>query len=394
VSTQPPDPIAEARQVVERFIRGDFGPGFITDTYNLPWQSAFDQFYKAATTATSTSALSGVIQTAFGKTAQQLINDPNFKTLAQNISDTIVAIFIHPDAHSLPVADLARIARLLTLITRVASADSSLDDPGSIKSALTATLLLPTAIFPLRDDLPQPVGVGDLLVVKQQLKRYELGDIANIENILRGESRKKVTAHSLTTDTTVSTTTSKTTETENVLEVAERFELKNEVDNTIKEDLSTNAGVNVSAKYGAVEINANANVAYGLSKEESTKAATDHAKDVTSRAATKVTQTIQRTEMTRTIEKLLEREEHSFNDTQPGATNVSGVYQWLNKVYEAQVFNYGSRLLFDLTIPEPAAFILDALKDAGSTGHAQGAGAVRADHHPAGVGHDATSTAR
>lgn len=161
-------------------------------------------------------------------------------------------------------------------------------------------------------------------------------------------------------DTTVVTETTKATEKTTSLDVTERFELKTEAENVVKEDLAVNAGVNVSAKYGTVEINANANVAYSLSKEQSTKAATDHAKDVTSRAATKVTETFRRQETTRTIEKFKEREAHSF-DNVAGNANVSGVYQWLNKVYEAQIFNYGKRLMFDLMVPEPAAFILDAL---------------------------------
>ena len=38
-----------------------------------------------------------------------------------------------------------------------------------------------------------------------------------------------------------------------------------------------------------------------------------------------------------------------------------GQYQWVDKVYEAQVFNYGKRLLFDIMLPEPAAFLLYAL---------------------------------
>ncbi len=50
--------------------------------------------------------------------------------------------------------------------------------------------------------------------------------------------------------------------------------------------------MSVSAKYGAVEINANADAAYGLSKTQSAKSATDHAKDVTTRAATKVTERV------------------------------------------------------------------------------------------------------
>jgi hypothetical protein len=40
---------------------------------------------------------------------------------------------------------------------------------------------------------------------------------------------------------------------------------------------------------------------------------------------------------------------------------VSRVYLWQTKVYEAQTFNYGKRLLFDLMVPEPAAFVADAV---------------------------------
>jgi hypothetical protein len=227
VTLAAPDPVAKARQIVEAYVRGDYGPGFITDTYVLPFHDAFDQLYAAAKTATKRSAVATAIKSAFGKTAANLVADATYTTLVRNVHDTIVAVFIHPAAHSLPIADLARIARLMNLVARVAADDASLDDPGEIQSALTATLLLPPSVFPLRDDLPQPVGVGDLLVVKQQLKRYEPGDVANIENILRGESRKKLTKHILTTDTTVTTTTSKTTETTNSLDVTERFELKN-----------------------------------------------------------------------------------------------------------------------------------------------------------------------
>lgn len=356
-----PDPVAAARNIVEQFVNGAYGDGFITDTLNLPWQSGFDELYSAALTATKGAALEAVIQSGFGMGSAALVSDANFKTLMQSVSDSIVAAVIHPAVHSLPVADLARIARLGNLITRVAAKDAALDTAGAIQSALDATLLLPTAIFPLRDDLPQPVGVGDLLVVKQQLKRFEAGDIADIENILRGEKRDKRVIHTLTTDTTTTTDTSKSTTTENELDVTERFDLKTESENVVKEDLAVNAGLNVSAKYGAVEVNANANVAYNLSKEQSSKVATEHAKDVTSRAATKVTETVRRIVTTRTIDRLKDREDHVFDNTGAGKENVSGVYQWINKIYEAQVFNYGKRLLFDLTIPEPAALILDAI---------------------------------
>jgi len=359
--TSKPDPVAAARAIVEQFVAGGLGPGFLAAGPIIPWQKAFEQLYAAAQQATSAAELETAIEAAFGKTSADLVADPDFKSLMQNVRDTIVAAIIDPDAHSLPLPDLALLARLGSLIASVAAADPSLDTKDAIQKALTATLLLPMAIFPLRKDLPQPVGVGDLLVVKQQLKRYEAGGIADIENILRGEKRDKTLTHTLTTDTTVTTETTKSTETTTSLDVTERFDLKTESENVVKEDIAANAGLNVSAKYGGVEINANANVAYSLSKEQSSKVATEHAKDVTSRAATKVTETMRRLITTRTIDKVRDREQHEFDNTGSGKQNVSGVYQWINQVYEAQVFNYGSRLLFDLIVPEPAAFVVDAI---------------------------------
>lgn len=154
-----------AKRIVEQFLKGDFGPGFITDTYGVPQQEAFDHLQAAAATAKSRAELAAAIQADFGKTAQELLADPSFKTLFRDVRDSIVAVFIDLTARSLPIADLARLARLMDLITRVAADDASLEQPGAIQGALSETLLLPTAVFPLRRGLPQPVGVGDLLVV-------------------------------------------------------------------------------------------------------------------------------------------------------------------------------------------------------------------------------------
>lgn len=231
-------PIEVARRIAGQFVDGAFGPGFIAATATVPYQAAFEQFAAAAASAKNIQDLAKAVQAAFGKSPEDLAADPGFTSLYRNVRDTIVAVIILPSARSLALADLARLARLMALIVRAAAGDASFGQAGAIQRALSATLLLPAAVFPLRTDLPQPVGVGDLLVVKQQLKRYEPGDVANIENILRGEKRDKVNTHDLTTDTTTITETSKTTETTTSLDVTERFELKTEVANVINEDLS------------------------------------------------------------------------------------------------------------------------------------------------------------
>ena len=57
---------------------------------------------------------------------------------------------------------------------------------------------------------------------------------------------------------------------------------------------------------------------------------------------------------------MTEREDKAEHliDNVAGAGPRFGVYQWLDKVYQAQIFNYGNRLLYDLIVPEPAALFL------------------------------------
>jgi len=143
--------------------------------------------------------------------------------------------------------------------------------------------------------------------------------------------------------------------------VDRHFDLKREVDTSIKEDLSVKAGLSISAKYGTVvEVHSNLDVVFEQTKEQTTKQASDFSKDVTTRAAEKVTQRTLQSQTTHTVDSFQTTDEHGFDNTQ-GTGNVIGIYQWLNKVYEAQVFSYGKRTMFDVMVPEPAAFLIDAV---------------------------------
>jgi len=58
----------------------------------------------------------------------------------------------------------------------------------------------------------KPIGVGDLLVVKQHIVGYEPSEVAYIENVLKGETHSRQVRRAETTETSV------TTERENVSE--------------------------------------------------------------------------------------------------------------------------------------------------------------------------------
>lgn len=206
-------------------------------------------------------------------------------------------------------------------------------------------------------------GVADLLIVKQQLIGYEGTDIAHIENILKGEKKEREHTRRRETEEFTLSETESTTSEERELESTNRFEMSRETSETIKEDASLKAGLKVSGKYGPfVEFSASVEGSYSHSKEEATKTAAKFSQDVTQRSANKVTERVLERNTLRVTNEVIEKNNHTLDNVN-GAGHISGVYQWVNKVYQAQMFNYGIRLFYDFMVPEPGAFLIAALQN-------------------------------
>ena len=203
--------------------------------------------------------------------------------------------------------------------------------------------------------LVRPAGVADLLVVKQQIKRYEAAEIAHVENVLAKEKKSRAHRRLERSEETFSTETETTRTQETELETADRFELNRETSRTVENDMKHGFGLSLSGKYGpTVEFTANATAEQSSHVEETNKNSSRYAKDVMSRSLERLTERIRETR-TRTVVR--ETEETNLHDfTNESGQHVSGIYQFLDKVYEAQVFNYGIREMFDFMIPEPASF--------------------------------------
>jgi len=229
-------------------------------------------------------------------------------------------------------------------------------------------LSIPPQTFLLDDRVPHshgdvaPAGVADLLVVKQQLVRYEGTDVAHIENVLKGERKEREHTRRRETEELTFLETEITTSEERELESTNRFEMSRETSETIKEDASLKAGLKLTGKYGpVVEFSASAEGAVSRSKEESTKAAAKFSQDVTERSANKVTERVLERSSLRVTNEVIEKNSHVL-DNVAGAGHISGVYQWVNKVYQAQMYNYGIRMMYDFMVPEPAAFLIDTFQ--------------------------------
>lgn len=201
----------------------------------------------------------------------------------------------------------------------------------------------------------KPLGIGDLKVVKQKLKKYTAGEIAHIENVLRGEYKDRKHRVLDRTEEIFTIATEENEETTKDTQTTERFELKKESERTIQEEMNVSAGVTVSGSYGMVTFGAHGEFAYSTSSQESNKNASNFAREVVDRSVTKIQK---KTRQERTTKKLHEVEEINTHgiDNKDKPDHAIGIYRWVDKFYEAQIFNYGKRLMFEFIIPEPAAF--------------------------------------
>jgi hypothetical protein len=250
-------------------------------------------------------------------------------------------------------------------LTEIAENFSFIGDEGDLRRYFSAT----PAIHPIVAKLfwykipfnsIQPIGIGDLKVVKQWLTGYKVGEISHIHNIMKGEVKERNHRHLEKTEEIFSLSSENSSDTQRENQTTERFEVKKEAERVIKTDLNVGAHADFTYKneaYGIVT-NVGGNFAYSNSNQDTQKSASNYARDVMDKA---VTQIQSRTTQNRSITKIFETEEtnkHTFDNKQ-GTSHTSGIYRWLDKKYKAQLYNYGKRLMFEFIIPEPAAFYVE-----------------------------------
>lgn len=200
------------------------------------------------------------------------------------------------------------------------------------------------------------VGVAELLVVKQQIKRYEAGEIAHIENVLKGEAKIRTHRQLNRTEEVLSTLKEQEHEKETELQTTERFELNHETSVTQKADEKTGFGLSLSGKYGpTVEFDSKLDISDQTTEENALKSSVKYAKDVVERSKERIVERVREERRLTILQEVEEVNEHRL--TNESDEHIVGIYQFVDKVYESQVFNYGLRQMFDFMIPEPASYL-------------------------------------
>jgi len=200
------------------------------------------------------------------------------------------------------------------------------------------------------------LGVADLMLVEQKLIKYQTGEIAHIENVLKSELRERVHRTKKITEESIFKETEETTESQKDLSTTERFELQNESQKVINENTTKEAGVIVNASYGYVDMTANFNYTNNEAISESQRSGSNFARDTISRAVNRIENRNLERRFLRTVDEVEETNTHSF-DNKEGLEHITGIYKFVDKLYEAQIVNYGKRMMLEFLVPEPAAFL-------------------------------------
>jgi len=215
-------------------------------------------------------------------------------------------------------------------------------------------------------NLIQPVGIGDLKVVKQWLCKYEAAEVAHVENVMLGETKNRI-HRSLNRTEQVSFSAEQTVEeTKKDLETTDRYELVKEVESTMQQELGLELAGTVSGSYGVTEFSVSSGISYSQSSSDSMRSVSNFAKDVVSKATSRIERTVRQERTLKILAETEETNDHGF-DNKGGTGHAIGIYRWLQKRYKAQVFNYGRRLMFEVLVPEPAAFVKYATEKNKST---------------------------
>jgi hypothetical protein len=253
---------------------------------------------------------------------------------------------------SMPSLTIGAIGRTPVVVPQPPLGTSVTAHPGSGISAL----------IPTTHGAIHSIGVTDLLVVRQNLKSYAARDISHIENVLRGESKHRDHTRTVTTETFQLTEAIRSTEQEHELDSTDRFEMSRAASEVISEQSSVAAGLTVSGGYGpTLDFESNVQGSLESSRERSSEFASQYSHEITEKSRTKVSEQIRQLQSVRFVTSVEDKNHHEFSNV-AGDGNVAGVYQWLEKVYEAQIYDYGLRAMFDFVVPEPASLVIHAMK--------------------------------
>jgi hypothetical protein len=261
------------------------------------------------------------------------------------------------------VVDLDDLLRKLDVAIFLDEANTICTEIGPIEESLAADL--PTvgiAGEPTGETAPivSAVGWGELIVARETLVGYNAREIAHIENILPGESKLREHQRIAKTEQVDEVEIITERETEKDSQTTDRYELQVETQETIQRDFSLSAGVNTSGRYGLTQVDTSLDTAFAQSQSQSRSAAMATAREIVTKSLERTLERVRKLRRLTLTEEIKELNRHELSNVgSPPLSAISGMYLWVEKIQRIELRHYGTRMMIEFHIPEPAVSLLE-----------------------------------
>jgi|GEM_PF-2891997 len=194
--------------------------------------------------------------------------------------------------------------------------------------------------------------VGDLFQAKQELVKYELGEIASINNLLAGSYLKMKNFHEEQIESSLyeeeefeseqSTKTSQSSQ-----------QMMSQVSRTkLNQSNSFSTGGEISGSYGTVKASAYADFNNNQSKQQSKETAKEFASQVVNESEETVRERRLRRAFSRNLEIIRKEEEYGFDNR--GGGHVVGIKCFVNEVHKVTLLNHNKYLFSTIMLAHPS----------------------------------------
>ncbi len=203
-------------------------------------------------------------------------------------------------------------------------------------------------------------ALAEFLRVEQTLDCYQANELAHLENMLQGEMKERLTRSLTRSEQTLIEEAEREEETQREQSTTERFQIENNAQKALTSVAETHGGVSasMSATGTNVTILVEGNLGFSSqsTKEEVEKTATEFSKSVTSRVLETVKTRVSEKRISQLLNEFEDTSRHVL-DNRGNSDHVVAAFRWVDKVYSAQVMNYGARVAIEVLIADPAAFL-------------------------------------
>ncbi len=206
------------------------------------------------------------------------------------------------------------------------------------------------------------LGWADLMRVEQKLCCYVPGEISHIENIMAREYKEKSTEFLERSENSYTQENETETIEKNDTTSVEKNDWNKEVSKTLERNFDFGLGTTVSygSKEGPWYASINADMSISNSQSQSSKNSQSFSKEVTDSASESIRNRSFEKRTATLIKQFKETNKHGF-DNRGGDSHVSGVFRWVDKVYENRIINYGKGMLYEFMIPKPSELYVETL---------------------------------